>query len=246
MKLVLLGTGGYFPTSRRHTACLMLPEIGVVLDAGSGMCRINRHLETDHLDIFLSHSHLDHISGLTYLVNLLPANVLAHTTVHGDAVKLAAIREHLFAEPIFPVTPPFRFEPLEDSCALPAGGRLTPFPLVHPGGSLGFRLDWPGHSLAYVTDTTANTSAAYLEHLRGVDLLVHEAYFAKDTGDIPARTGHSSLDRVSEIAAAANVRRLVICHIDPNITNDSAFDLAAARRALPNTEIGVDEMELEF
>ena len=83
MKLILLGTGGYFPTSRRHTACLMLPEVGVVLDAGSGMCRIGRHLQTEQLDIFLSHAHLDHISGLTYLVNLVPANVLARTTVHG-------------------------------------------------------------------------------------------------------------------------------------------------------------------
>jgi ribonuclease BN (tRNA processing enzyme) len=242
MKLVLLGTGGYFPTSRRHTACLMLPEIGIVLDAGSGMCRIGQHLQTDRLDIFLSHSHLDHISGLTYLVNLVPPNVLPRTIVHGDAAKLAAIRDHLFAEPIFPVTPPFQFEPLQESFALPGGGRLTHFPLVHPGGSLGFRLDGLGHSLAYVTDTTANTSAAYLENLRGVDLLVHEAYFAKDINDIPARTGHSSLDRVAELAAAANVRRLVVVHIDPKITDDTAFDLAAARRTFPNTQIGVDEM----
>jgi ribonuclease Z len=246
MKLVLLGTGGYFPTSRRHTACLLLPEIGIVLDAGSGMCRIGQHLATDHLDIFLSHSHLDHISGLTYLVNLVPTDVLGRTTVHGEAAKLAAIREHLFAEPIFPVTPPFRFEPLKDAFALPHGGRLAHFPLVHPGGSLGFRLDWPGHSMAYVTDTTASTSAPYLENIREVDLLVHEAYFARDINDIPARTGHSSLDRVLEVAAAARVRRLVIAHIDPKTADDSAFDLAAARRVFANTEIGVDEMELDF
>src|SRR5882757_6881097 len=107
MKLVLLGTGGYFPTPQRQTACLMLPEVGVVLDAGSGMCRIGQHLQADRLDIFLSHAHLDHISGLTYLVNLVPADVLKRTTVHGDAKKLAAVREHLFAEPIFPIVPPF-------------------------------------------------------------------------------------------------------------------------------------------
>src|SRR6476646_4928826 len=155
MKLILLGTGGYFPNGRRHTACLMLPEMGVVLDAGSGMCRIGKHLQTEQLDIFLSHAHLDHISGLTYLVNLVPTDVMKRTTVHGDAKKLAAVREHLFAEPIFPVAPQFQFAPLVESCALPDSGTLRHFPLVHPGGSLGFRLDWPGHSMAYITDTTA-------------------------------------------------------------------------------------------
>src|SRR5215210_5494272 len=120
----------------------MLPEVGVILDAGTGMCQVGNHLQTERLDIFLSHAHLDHISGLTYLMNLVPANVLARTTVHGSADKLAAIREHLFAEPIFPVAPPFRFVPLAGSCALPGEGTLRSFALVHPGGSLGFRLEW--------------------------------------------------------------------------------------------------------
>jgi ribonuclease Z len=246
MKLVLLGTGGYFPTSRRQTACLMLPEIGVVLDAGSGMCQIGQHLQTERLDIFLTHAHLDHISGLTYLVNLVPANVLSRTTVHGEAVKLAAVREHLFAEPIFPVAPQFRWSPLLDSYALPKGGMLRHFPLVHPGGSLGFRLEWPNHSMAYITDTTANIGADYVRHVRGVNLLVHEAYFAEDVEDFPANTGHSSLIRVAEVAAAANVGRLVIAHIDPQVENDSVFDMALARRAFANTELVIDGMELQF
>ena len=159
MKLVLLGTGGYFPTCQRQTACLMLPEIGVVLDAGTGMYRLGKHLQTDRLDIFLTHAHLDHVAGLTYLVNVVPQNVLTRTTVHGDAAKLAAVREHLFAEAIFPVPPPFKFEPLRGACPLPGGGTLTHFPLQHPGGSLGFRLDWPDRSMAYVTDTTATAGA---------------------------------------------------------------------------------------
>jgi ribonuclease Z len=246
MKLILLGTGGYFPTTRRHTACLMLPEIGVVLDAGSGMCGIGKHLQTDRLDIFLSHAHLDHISGLTYLINLVPADVLKRTTVHGDATKLAAVREHLFAEPIFPVSPQFNFAPLTESCALPNSGTLRHFPLVHPGGSHGFRLDWPGHSMAYITDTTADVLADYVEYIRGVDLLVHEAYFAEDVNNLPANTGHSSLIRVAEVAAAANVGRLVIAHIDPLMEDDSAFDLPAARQIFANMEIGTDGMELQF
>jgi len=246
MKLVLLGTGGYFPTSRRHTACLVLPEMGIVLDAGSGMCRIGQYLQTNRLDIFLSHAHLDHVAGLTYLVNLLPPAVLANTTVHGDAAKLEAIRAHLFADDIFPVAPTFHFAPLLATCPLPDDGTLKHFPLVHPGGSIGFRLDWPGHSMAYVTDTTAAAGANYVHNIRGVDLLIHESYFADDAEDMPAITGHSSLLNVAEVAAAANVGRLVLVHIDPQIEHDRAFDLASAKRTFPNIEIGTDGMELQF
>jgi ribonuclease Z len=246
MKLVLLGTGGYFPTSRRQTACLMLPEIGVVLDAGTGMCRIGNYLQTERLDIFLTHAHLDHVAGLTYLVNLVPPEVLARTTVHAVAAKLVAVREHLFADAIFPVAPQFHFATLTGTCPLAERGKLEHFPLVHPGGSVGFRLDWPGHSLAYVTDTTAALDAKYLHNIRGVDLLVHEAYFANDKENVAAKTGHSSLLAVAQLAAAANVGRLVVAHIDPQIVSNDEFDIMAARQIFANLQIGEDGMEFEF
>jgi ribonuclease BN (tRNA processing enzyme) len=245
IKLVLLGTGGYFPTSQRHTACLMLPEVGVVLDAGSGMCRLGQVLATDRLDVFLTHAHLDHVAGLTYLVNVVPPEVLKKTTIHGAGDKLEAVREHLFADLIFPVPPPFRFEPLDGTCALPDGGRLSHYPLKHPGGSLGFRLDWPAQSLAYVTDTTAQAAAVYVEKIRGVDLLVHEAYFADDSNDLPAITGHSSLIHVAEVAKSANVGRLVLVHIAPT-RDDGGFDLSEARTIFGSIEIGRDQMTIDF
>ncbi|HEX3601113.1 MAG TPA: MBL fold metallo-hydrolase [Lacipirellulaceae bacterium] len=246
MKLVLLGTGGYFPTSRRQTACLMLPEIGVVLDAGSGIYRLGKYLQTEALDIFLTHAHLDHVAGLTCLLNLVPPDVLDRTTVHGHKAMLAAVREHLFAEAIFPVAPFFRFAALDGFHVLPHGGRLEHFPLTHPGGSLGFRLEWPGHSMAYVTDTMATETADYIDEIRDVDLLVHEAFFAEDIGFMLTKTGHSSLLAVAAVAAKANVRRLVAVHIDPQIEDDSVFDITAARKLFANTELAVDGMELDF
>ena len=246
MKLVLLGTGGYYANDRRHTACLMLPEAGIVLDAGSGMFRLRDYLATNRLDIFLSHAHLDHVVGLTYLLDLLPPDVLAATALHGNAEKLAAIREHLFNTVIFPVPPSFRFQPLDAPCSLSNGGTLTTFPLAHPGGSLGFRLDWPQTSLAYVTDTTACTHAPYIENIRGAKLLVHEAYFAGDAGDMPEITGHSRLLDVARLAAAAQVKELILVHINPRLACDDDFDLTDARRIFPNTRLGTDRMEVEF
>lgn len=246
MKLVLFGTGGYFPTCKRQTACLMLPEVGIILDAGSGMYRLGKHLTTDRLDIFLTHAHLDHVAGLTYLINLVPPDVLARTTVRGDSAKLAAVREHLFATELFPVAPTFKFEPLSGDYSLPGGGTLKHFPLQHPGGSLGFRLDWPNHSLAYITDTTATPGAAYIENIRGVNLLVHESYFDSDNADLAALTGHSTLDAVAALAAEAQVDRLLLVHLDPFSESEQAFDLTAARQTFPQIEIAHDEMELDF
>ena len=49
-----------------------------------------------------------------------------------------------------------------------------------------------------------------------------------------------------QVAAAANARRLVISHINPQIEDDTVFDLTAARRVFPATALGVDGMELTF
>ena len=246
MKLVLLGTSGYHPNDRRHTACLMLPALGVVLDAGSAMFRVADHLRTDTLDVFLSHAHLDHCFGLTYMFDIIPAGPLKRVTVHGKADKLAAVREHLFHEELFPVKPPFEMKPFTANMKLADGSTLTHFPLKHPGGSVGFRIDWPDRSLAYVTDTVAAKDAAYIKHIEGVDLLVHECFFCDDQPAQAELTGHSCLMPVVELAAAADVKRLILVHIGPTYGTDDVYDLPAARKIFPETTIGVDGMEVEF
>ena len=47
MKLVLLGTTGYHPNDRRHTPCMLIPECGVMLDAGTAVYRAGNYLQTD-------------------------------------------------------------------------------------------------------------------------------------------------------------------------------------------------------
>lgn len=210
------------------------------------MYRVREHLATDTLDIYLSHAHLDHVFGLTFMFDVLHGKEMERVTVHGEQAKLEAVRTHLFSELLFPVEPPFKMKAIDQSSTLPEGGTLTHFPLKHPGGSIGMRLDWPDRSMAYVTDTVAAKSAAYIEKIRGVDLLIHECYFGDDMPDQAELTGHSCLTPVAEVAAAAEVGRLVLVHINPLLDDDSELDLAAARKIFPNIEIGVDRMELDF
>lgn len=197
MKIHLLGTTGYHPNRRRQTACFMLPEQGILLDAGTGIFRARALITAPTLDIFLTHAHLDHVAGLTFLFDVLYQKNLERVTVHADGEKLEAVRRHLLAPLIFPVALPCEYRTLKGPVPLVGGGELTYFPLKHPGASLGFRLDWPGHSLAYVTDTTARSDADYVGKIRGVDLLIHECYFNDEHAELAEKTGHSCVTPVA-------------------------------------------------
>jgi ribonuclease Z len=246
MRLHLLGTGGYHPSRSRHTACFMIPEAGLIFDAGTGIFRTRSRLELPTLDIFLSHCHLDHIVGLTYLLDVMYGQSLERVTVHGETAKLRAIQDHLFAEPIFPVLPAVEWRALVDPVRLADGGTVNWFPVDHPGGAIGFRADWPGRSFAYVTDTTAAIDAAYIERIRGVDVLIHECYFPDGWEERARLTGHSCTSPVASVAKAAGVGRLILVHVNPLAENDDPIGIAAAQAIFANTELGHDELIVEF
>jgi ribonuclease BN (tRNA processing enzyme) len=114
------------------------------------------------------------------------------------------------------------------------------------GGTNGFRLDWPGHSLAYITDVTARPDSAYLDHIRGVDLLLHECNGPDHLSDLTDHIGHSHLTSALQAAARAQVKRLVLIHSSPIESLDYSADFESARPLFPAAEIGYDGMELDF
>jgi len=246
MRLKFLGTGGYHPSERRHTACLMLPEAGVVLDAGTGFFRVQASCQTATLDVFLTHAHLDHICGLTYLMVPLLRGDVQNVRVYGSPSTLQSVRTHLFSHTLFPVEPPYEWCELraEQAVALADGGSLRWTDLQHPGGAVGYRIDWPGRSLAYITDTTA--PGYYIEFIRGVDLLIHECYFPDAMSDWAGQTGHSSATAVAQMAKDAQAGRLILVHTDPQSCEDDPVGLASMRAVFAETEIAEDLQDIDF
>ena len=72
VKFHFLGTTGYHPNEQRQTACMMIPELGIIFDAGTGMFRARDLIQTKTLDIFMSHVHLDHSVAVSYTHLTLP------------------------------------------------------------------------------------------------------------------------------------------------------------------------------
>lgn len=261
MKLVLLGTGGLIPTEQAQTACFFLPEQGILLDAGTGLYRMHPYLQTSKLDIYLTHAHGDHTSGLIYLFASFLVDEINHTQAVVDGTGVGACVEKandlLHTTRIHATQTAIDFlakeyEPygmdwhiLKDQEPLPCGGVLTAFK-VGSRDEVGFRLDWPGHSLAYVTDTTAKQNAVYIEHIRGVNVLLHEGNGPDRLAELMQHINHSHVAAVAEIAAQAQVGRLILVHKNPIASWSIDADLDAARAVFPATEIGTDGMEVDF
>lgn len=232
------------PTPQRATSCLLLTgdSGALLLDAGTGvvaLCQQPDLLEgAEQLAVVLTHFHLDHVAGLTYLPALAdhlditvwaPGRLLVDTAsrgILGDLVGAPYLSVGI--DDIAKVAEIEAGENQFGSFAVEA--RVQRF---HPGGSVGLRV---GDDLAYCTDTAPDPDIA--PFVAGVTTLVHEAW----TTDTPT-TEHSSAASAARTAADAGVHRLVLSHIHP-LADDPAGLLRAAQPVFVDTEVGHDGMEI--
>ncbi len=255
MQIHCLGTTGYHPSETRHTSCYFLPADGIVLDAGTGIFRLAPLIQTDQLDILLSHAHLDHIAGLTFLLDILFQHPVPEVRVWGEAEKLHAIRTHLFDELVFPVPLKVKWHEIDPHPSFVVGncGQVSVdwMRQDHPCGSVAYRLKWaasdsPCKTLIYATDTTGDASPEARQWMHGADLLMHECYFQDHEQAWALQTGHCWTTRAAEIARDAKVRKLLLTHISPLACDEDPVDIARARATFADATVAEDKMVVEF
>jgi ribonuclease BN (tRNA processing enzyme) len=251
LELVVLGSAGWVPQTGagRMTTSLALrtADLLILFDAGVGLSRLAeprfRHLLKGGapVHLFLSHLHLDHTVGLTFLPGLWQENPV---TIHvpGEAVTgypAATVLDGLVGPPFFPhrlaefpmaVTVE---EVLPGSLSL-AGLTVAVRAQRHAGGSLGYRA---GDALAFLTDTSYDADSAGFA--AGVGILVHEAWTKGDGDPEWRRAGldsHTSAEDAARVARDAEVGELLLSHLPP--LGDEAYHaemLDRARAIFPRT-----------
>jgi len=237
-RLLALGTNGYLPSFGRQTMAFLVatPGAALLLDAGSGVARLAepsaRELldGIERLDILLTHYHLDHVIGLSYLPGLVPGLPIR---IFAPAPPLTAFGsealDRLLSPPLFPA--PIHRWPMAVEIVPFAGAALEIGPFAvrvraqkHPGGSVGVRI---GDRLAYVTDTILDRATA--DFVRGVGTLLHEVWLDDEQAarDDAGRSGHSSATPVARLAREAGVGRLVPVHHHPFRSPAALAEIAA-------------------
>jgi phosphoribosyl 1,2-cyclic phosphodiesterase len=219
----------------------------LVLDAGTGIRALGAELlerGVRQLDLLLTHLHLDHLEGLRFFGPLWDPGV--RVDIWGPPSPVSSLRDRIsrsFSPPLFPL----------DLNDVPAGIAFhdvpgEPWPLgsvtlsanlvVHPGSTVGYRIETSSSSVAYLPDhepaLVGGVAGKSLDWIsggalaEGVDLLLHDAQYFEDEYEQHIGWGHSSVADAVAYAHAVGARRLLLFHHEP-LHADTELDRLEAR-----------------
>jgi len=218
-----------------NTTCISMynherERIGI-LDAGTGIRRLGKHLRKnypDQRDIFITftHFHWDHIQGFPFFEPAYDPEMEIHILTLGVKRKFTGLHDIFAAqmqEVYFPVALDkmgckFNFLEYNDTTALFQGGTISSIPQNHPGGSFGYRLETKDFRLVICTDLEHGNeiNEDIVEFCSGADLLIHDAQYTSEELVTRKGWGHSSHKQAIEVAERAGVGQLIMTHHDPD------------------------------
>jgi len=88
-------------------------------------------------------------------------------------------------------------------------------------------------------------SASTIVVAQNADVLIHEATFGDEEAARALETGHATAREAAGVAAAANVKQLILTHVSARYSMSTADLVREAREVFPNTTVARDGMEIE-
>jgi phosphoribosyl 1,2-cyclic phosphodiesterase len=257
MRVRIWGCRGSLPTPGAstvryggNTSCV---EVGLedgsllVLDAGTGIRCLGDELAergVREIQLLLTHLHLDHLEGLRFFAPLWNPEV--SIDIWGPPSPTTSLRDRIarsFSPPLFPLDlkdvpsqVTFHDVPREPWTLGPFS--LSASLVVHPGPTVGYRIEAGGATFAYIPDhepalcgRIRERSADWISGgavAQGADLLLHDAQYFEDEYESRIGWGHSSVADAVAYAAAVDARRLLLFHHEP-LHADASLDLLEDR-----------------
>ncbi len=218
------------PDMRRYggnTTCFLLDLDGhtLLLDGGSGV--LNAPLNGD-CDILLSHTHLDHIIGLTFWKGLqVPGRNVHIRTKERGGLGAKAQLTRLMQPPVWPFTPDAYKANVTFSEIIPLqpfslfeGMSVKTIPSNHPCEGTCFIITYDGIRISYLVDYEhgGEFDGAILEEVSGSDLLIYDGMFCD--AEYRADIGHATWQQGVRTATECGVKRTVFTHHHPDRTDD--------------------------
>lgn len=243
-----------------NTACVALEAPGetpIVFDIGTGLRYFGARQPTDGSFrgvVLLSHLHWDHMQGLPFFVPVDRPG--AHLDVYGPEQEegpLGSVFTGIMRPPYFPVTPyelrgTIDFHDCGDSDFEVEGRAVRSRWVRHNGPTLGYRVRWNGHAVAYIPDHGPGTAPEDTEdHVPrrvhdlcdGVDLLIHDAQYAPEEYEEKRHFGHCTVQYAVHVARECGVRTLALFHHDPYHDDVVVDRLLAEARELAGSDVEV-------
>jgi len=224
MKLRILGCSGGISGNLRTTS--MLLDHDVLIDSGTGVgdLSLTELSVIDH--IFVTHSHLDHVACIPFLVDTVNPMRDRPLTIHATEATIEILRQHLFNWKIWPDftqipderQPYMRYRTIEVGRTVEIGGRkITALPANHTVPAVGFRLDSGSASLVFSGDTTVND--ALWDEVNGMDnlrYLIIETAFSNAEKDLAILSKHLCPSMLAdELRKLKHKPEIYITHLKP-------------------------------
>lgn len=220
-----------------NTSCIEV-DVGdrfFVLDAGTGIRTLGRKFLKEDIreaHLLLTHTHWDHINGFPFFTPAYDPKRSIHILA-GHLKEKGGIREALSNQmdsPMFPVPleamrANLRFEDFDagDSFALYPDVYVRTTALNHPNGATGYRIEYGGHSLCYITDTEhvpGKPDRNILELIEGADMVIYDSMYTEAEFLSRVGWGHSTWNEGVRLCRAAGVKRIAIFHHEPDHDDD--------------------------
>lgn len=224
MKLRVLGCSGGIGGCLRTTSLLV--DGDVLIDAGTGVgdLSIAELAAIDH--VFVTHSHMDHIAFIPFLVDTVGGMRSSPLVVHATQATLDILRKHVFNWQIWPdfseipsrEQPFLRFEPLHLGSTVRLGGRsFTAVPANHVVPAVGYHVDSGRHSLVFTGDTTTSDELwPVINRIENLRYLIIETAFCNRERDLAVASKHLCPSMLAdELAKLVRSPEVYITHLKP-------------------------------